>query len=87
MNKNIPKTTTSSYHDMETDSLKKMTDNLNSRKSRTFGGIQANCLEGTWDISSKFLYTVWNDEVKDLKFFSELKLAHLSIITKILSMS
>ena len=75
MNKNIPKTTTSSYHEMETDSLKKMINNLNSRKSGTFGGIQANCLEGTWDISTKFLHTVWNDEVKDLKFFSELKLA------------
>ena len=47
MNKNIPKTTTSSYHEMETDSLKKMINNLNSRKSGTFGGIQANCLEGT----------------------------------------
>ena len=32
MNKNIPKTTTSSYHEMETDSLKKMINNLNSRK-------------------------------------------------------
>ena len=53
-----------------------MIDNLDSRKSGTFGGIPANCLKGVSDISTKFLYTVWNDEVlKDLIFPNELKLA------------
>ena len=53
-----------------------MTDNLDSRKSETFGGILANCLTGVSDISAKFSHTVWNNEVlKDLKFPSELRLA------------
>ena len=69
INKNIPKTTTFSFDKTETDSIKKIIDNLDSRKSGIFGGIPAN-------ISPKFLDTVWNDEVlKDLKFPSELKLA------------
>ena len=53
-----------------------MIDNLDSRKSGTFGGIPANCLKGVSDISAKFLHTVWNGEVlKYLKFTSELKVA------------
>ena len=76
INENIPKTTTFSFYETETDSIKKIIDNLDSRKSGIFGGIPANCLKGVSDISAKFLHTVWNDEVlKDLKFPSELKLA------------
>ena len=57
------------FYEIETDSKKKITDNLDSRKSGTFGGIPANCLKGVSDIYTKFLHTVWNDEVlKDLKF-------------------
>ena len=53
-----------------------MIDNLDSRKSGTFGGIPDNYLKGVSDISAKFSCTIWNDEVlKDLKFPSELKLA------------
>ena len=58
------------------NSIKKMINNLDSRKSATFGGIPDNCLKGVSDISAKFLHTVRNDEVlTDLKFPSELKLA------------
>ena len=57
------------FDEIETDSIKKITDNLDSRKSGTFGVIPANCLNGVSDIYTKFLHTVWNDEVlKDLKF-------------------
>ena len=76
VNKNIPKTTTFSFDEIENDSIKKAIDNLDSRKSGTFGGIPANYIKGVSDISAKFLHTVWNDEVlKDLKFPSVLKLA------------
>ena len=76
VNKNIPKTTTFSFDKIDTDSVKKMIDNLDSRKSGTFGGIPANCLKAVSDISAKVLQTVWNDEVlKDSKFPSELELA------------
>ena len=76
INENIPKTTTFSFYETETDSIKKIIDNLDSRKSGIFGGIPANCLKGVSDISAKFLHTVRNDEVlTDLKFPSELKLA------------
>ena len=76
VNKNIPKTTTFSFDKIDTDSVKKMIDNLDSRKSGTFGGIPANCLIAVSDISAKVLQTVWNDEVlKDSKFPSELELA------------
>ena len=76
INKNIQKTIIFSSDETETDSAKKMVDNLISRKSGTFRGVPANCLKGVSNISAKFLYTVWHDEVlKDLKFSSELKLA------------
>ena len=53
-----------------------MIDNLDARKSETFGGIPANCLKGVSDISANFFHTVSNDEVlKDFKFLSDLKLA------------
>ena len=71
----IPKTTTFSFDENEIDSIKKMIDNLDSRKSGTFGGIPANCLKGVSDISGKVLHNIVNDEVlKNLKFPSELKL-------------
>ena len=83
INKNIPKTTNFSSYETKTDSVKKITDNLDSRKSGIFGGIPANCLKGVSDISAKFLHTVWNDEVlKDLKFPSELKLADVVLALK-----
>ena len=65
---------TFSFCEIETDSLKKMTDKLDSRKSGTFRGIPVNCqVKGVWDISATFLPTIWNDEVhKDLKFSNEL---------------
>ena len=76
VNKNIPKTTTFSFDKIDTDSVKKMIDNHDSRKSGTFGGILANCLKAVSDISAKVLQTVWNDEVlKNSKFPSELELA------------
>ena len=76
INKNIPKTATFSFDETETDSIKKIIDNLDSRKSGIFGGIPANCLKVLSDISAKFLHTVWNDEVlTDLKFPCELKLS------------
>ena len=76
VNKNIPKTTTFSFDKIDTDSVKKMIDNLDSRKSGTFGGIPANCPKAVSDISAKVLQTVWNDEVlNDSKFPSELELA------------
>ena len=74
INENIPKTTTFSFDENETDSI--IIDNLDSRKSGIFRGIPANSLKGVSDISAKFLHTFWNDEVlTDLKFPSELKLA------------
>ena len=76
INKNIPKTTTFSLDEIETDSINKMIENLDSIKNGTLGKIPASCPKGVSDISAKFLHTVWNDEVlKDLKFPSELKLA------------
>ena len=60
-----------------------MIDNLDERKSGTFGGIPTNCLSGASDISVKFLHTVWNDKVlKDWKFHIELKLAHVLAFKK-----
>ena len=53
LNKNIPKTTTFSFDEIETDLIKKITDNLDSRKSETFGGT-ANSLKGVSNISAKF---------------------------------
>ena len=50
VNKNTQKNTTFSFDEIETDSLKKMIDNLDSRRSGTFGGIPANCLKGVSDI-------------------------------------
>ena len=74
INKNIPKTTNFSSYETKTDSVKKIIDNLDSRKSGIFGGIPANCLKVLSDISAKFLHIVWNDEVlTDLKFPCELK--------------
>ena len=58
INKNIPKTTTFSFDETETDSIKKIIDNLDSRKSGIFGGIPANCLKGISGISAKFLHSV-----------------------------
>ena len=76
VNKNIPKTATFSFDKIDTDSVKKMIDNLDSRKSGTFGRVPANCLKAVSDITAKVLQTVWNDEVlKDSKFPSELELA------------
>ena len=76
INKNIPKSATFSFVEIETDSIKELIESLDSRKSEIFGGMPANWLKGVSDISAKFLHTVWNDEIlKDLKFPSELKLA------------
>ena len=72
---NIPKTTTFSFEEIETDSVKKMTASLDTGKSGTFGGIQVNCLKDVWDILAKFLHSFWNDEVfKNSKFSGELRL-------------
>ena len=77
INKNITKTLTFSFYEIETDLIKKMIDNLHSRKSGTFGGVPANYLKGVSDILDKFLHTAWNDEIlKDLKFPIELKPAN-----------
>ena len=54
INKNIPKTTTFRFDQTETDSIKKIIGNLDSRKSGLFGGIPANYLQGVSDISAKF---------------------------------
>ena len=76
INTKIPKTTTFSCDEIDTDSIKKIIDNLDSRKSGTFGGIPTNCLKCVSDVSAKFYHTVWNNEVlKDSKLSSELKLA------------
>ena len=76
INENIQKTTTFSFDETETDSIKKIIDNLDSRKTGIFGGIPANFLKDVSHISAKFLHTIWNDEVlTDLKFPSELRLA------------
>ena len=45
INKNISKTTTFSFDETETDSIKKMIDNLDSRNTGTFGRIPADCLK------------------------------------------
>ena len=45
INENVPKTTTFSFNETKTGSTKKITDNLDSRKSGIFGGILANCLK------------------------------------------
>ena len=60
-----------------------MIDNIDSSKSGTFGGIPTNCLIGVSDISTKFLNSVWNNEVlKDLKFASSLKSADIVPVFK-----
>ena len=83
VNIEIPKTKTFSFDEIETDSIKKMIDNFDSRKSRTFGVISANCLKGVSDISAKFLHNVWNEKVlKVLKFPSDLKLADVVLAFK-----
>ena len=82
INKNIPKTTTFNFDEIGSDSIK-MINNLDSKKSGTFGGIPVNCLKGVSEISAEFLNNVWNDEVlKDLKFPSELKLADVVPVFK-----
>ena len=76
INKNIPKTETFTFNEIEADLIKKMIDNLDARKSEISGAIPANCLKGVSYISANFFHTVSNDEVlKDLKYPSELKLA------------
>ena len=83
INRNIPKTTNFEFSQIDIDSIKKMTDNLDSSKSGTFGGIPTNCLKGVSDVSAKFLNSVCNNEVlKDLKFASGLKLADIVPVFK-----
>ena len=83
INNNIPKTTTFSLDEIETDSINKMIENLDSIKNGTLRKIPASCPKGVSDISAKFLHTVWNDEVlKDLKFPSEPKLVMLHQLLK-----
>ena len=55
INKNIPKTTTFSFDEIETGSVTKMIDNLDSTKSGTFGEIPANCLKVVSNISARLL--------------------------------
>ena len=74
INKSIPESTTFSFDEIETDSIKRITDKLDSRKSGIFGVIPTNCLQGVSGISAKFLHIIWNEEVlTDLKFPSEPK--------------
>ena len=83
INKNIPKTTNFEFSQVDIDSIQKMIDNLDSKKSGTFGGIPTNCLKGVSDISAKFLNSVWNNEVlKDLNFANGLKLADIVPVFK-----
>ena len=83
INENIPKTTTFNFNEIGSDSIKKMIDNLDSRKSGTFGGLPVNCLQGVSDISGQFLNNVWNDEVlQNFQFPSELKLADVIPVFK-----
>ena len=46
------------FNEIDSDSIKKMIDNLNSRKSGTFGGVPVNCLQGVSNISAQFLNNV-----------------------------
>ena len=55
INKNIPKTTTFSFDEIETGLVTKMIDNLDSTKSGTFGEIPANCLKVVSNISARLL--------------------------------
>ena len=83
INKNISKTTTFNFDEIGSDSIKIMINNLDSKKSGTFGGIPVNCLKGVSEISAEFLNNVWNDEVlKYLKFPSELKQADVVPVFK-----
>ena len=83
INENIPKSTTFNFNEIGSDSIKKMIDNLDSRKSGTFGGLPVNCLQGVSDISGQFLNNVWNDEVlQNFQFPSELKLADVIPVFK-----
>ena len=80
INKNIPKTilyTTFSFNEIETDLIKKMIKNLDSKKSGIFGNISANCLQVVSDISYILVWLEWwsSTQDKDWKFPSELKLA------------
>ena len=66
INKNIPKTilyTTFSFNEIETDLIKKMIKNLDSKKSGIFGNISANCLQVVSDTLSLTYWFGWNDEV------------------------
>ena len=81
--KYILKTATFSFDEIESDSIKKMTDNLDSRKSGTFEEISVNFIKDVPNISAKLLGTAWNGEVlKDLTFPSELKLAGVVTVLK-----
>ena len=81
--KYILKTSTFSFDETEIDSIQKMTDNLDSRKSGTFEEIPVNFIKNVPNISAKLLGTAWNDEVlKDLTFPSELKLAGVVTVLK-----
>ena len=81
--KYILKTSTFSFDEIEIDSIQKMTDNLDSRKSGTFEEIPVNFIKDVPNISAKLLGTAWNDEVlKDLTFPSELKLAGVVTVLK-----
>ena len=81
INKNIPKTTTFNFNEIGSDSIRKMINNLDSKKSGAFGGIPVNCLKGVSEISVEFLNNAWN-VLKDLKFPSELKLVDVVQVFK-----
>ena len=77
INENIPKTTIFSFDEIRTYSIKKIIDNLDSRKVGHLEEFQASTYK-VFQIFLLSLYTVWNDEVlKDLKFSSKLKLADI----------
>ena len=77
INENIPKTTIFSFDEIRTYSIKKIIDNLDSRKVGHLEEFQAITYK-VFQIFLLSLYTVWNDEVlKDLKFSSKLKLADI----------
>ena len=81
ISKNILKTTNFEFSQADIDSIQKMIDNLDLKKSGTFGGIPTNCLKGVSDISAK--NSVWNNEVlKDLNFANGLKLADIVPVFK-----
>ena len=68
------------FQRIEDDVLLKKIQNLDPKKSNTFNGILAKCLQATLEVSGNFLTKVWNEEIVMSGLFpDDLKLADATL--------